>query len=314
MTSFLSYIRSAESTYIASLTVSLFDYVDFRLLLHTETPDGSVIPVWEEVRPGNVAVMKDVMSACKSSYDDVDVFYRRVPITAERSPDFSDFSELIAVMLGRDMTHTPIVVNDQLGRGRSTLTSVSITWRKRCPHTHLRWLLLDYPYSVAAVARKSHAAKSSNQQAPSLNFCSSRCTIWRSSYSATIISCHKQYARYATLPSSVHFPPDLLRVIRKGPAVKDAVDDAIDQCAEVFNLRDSIEEARIRAEQVTAEREKRSFAQRGPFHPYLQIDNSLIASKAFKICGDTSSLSFSRLSCSPQSQIPCKRTKLLKRS
>ena len=87
-----------------------------------------MIPVWEEVRPGNVASMKDVMSACKESNISVDVFYRRVPITAERQPDFSDFSELIAVMLGPHMAHTPIVVNDQLGRGRSTLTSVSATW------------------------------------------------------------------------------------------------------------------------------------------------------------------------------------------
>lgn len=71
--------------------------------------------------------MKDVMSACKESNISVDVFYRRVPITAERQPDFSDFSELIAVMLGPHMAHTPIVVNDQLGRGRSTLTSVSAT-------------------------------------------------------------------------------------------------------------------------------------------------------------------------------------------
>lgn len=112
--------------------------------MHTETSDGSVIPIWEEVRPGNVAVMKDVMAACKASWDDVDVFYRRVPLTAERSPDFSDFNELIAVMLGPNMTHTPIVVNDQLGRGRSTLTSVraSVNWRKRCPHTHLRWVFI----------------------------------------------------------------------------------------------------------------------------------------------------------------------------
>ena len=124
--SFQSYILSVESTQFASLFVALFNYLDLRLLLHTETPDGSVIPVWEEVRPGNVAVMKDAMSACKASYEDVDVYYRRVPITAERSPDFSDFGELIAVMLGRNMTHTPIVVNDQLGRGRSTLTSVGV--------------------------------------------------------------------------------------------------------------------------------------------------------------------------------------------
>jgi hypothetical protein len=47
------------------------------------------------------------------------------------------------------------------------------------------------------------------------------------------------------------------------------VDDAIDQSAEVFNLRDSIEEARIRAEQATDERTKRSFAQKGVIHSPL---------------------------------------------
>jgi protein-tyrosine phosphatase len=199
-----------------------------KLLLHTETPDGSVIPVWEEVRPGNVAVMKDVMSACKSSYDDVDVFYRRVPITAERSPDFSDFSELIAVMLGRDMTHTPIVVNDQLGRGRSTLTSIILILLQQ-------WLASPMPPSPRISRRRLSIFAAPDVQ-------SGDPLIRRQSY--PVIN-------------------NLLRVIRKGPAVKDAVDDAIDQCAEVFNLRDSIEEARIRAEQVTAEREKRSFAQRG---------------------------------------------------
>ncbi|KAH9956403.1 hypothetical protein BC827DRAFT_1270914 [Russula dissimulans] len=59
-----------------------------KLLLHTETPDGSVIPVLEEVRLGDVAVVKDVMSACEASYhDDVDVSYHRVRLTAKRPPD-----------------------------------------------------------------------------------------------------------------------------------------------------------------------------------------------------------------------------------
>lgn len=55
---------------------------------------------------------------------------------------------------------------------------------------------------------------------------------------------------------------DLLRVIRKGHRVKQAVDDAIDQCSEVFNLRDSIEEARSRAEQATDEQQRRTSAHR----------------------------------------------------
>ena len=56
---------------------------------------------------------------------------------------------------------------------------------------------------------------------------------------------------------------DLLRVVRRGHRVKNAVDDAIDQCAEVFNLRDSIEELRMRAEQSSDERSKKQYAQRG---------------------------------------------------
>lgn len=56
---------------------------------------------------------------------------------------------------------------------------------------------------------------------------------------------------------------DVLRVVRKGPAVKEAVDDAIDQCSDVFNLRNSIEEARALAEQATDERQKKSQATKG---------------------------------------------------
>ena len=44
--------------------------------------------------------------------------------------------------------------------------------------------------------------------------------------------------------------------------VKQTVDDAIDQCAVVFNLRDSIEEARTLAEQATDERTRKQLAHR----------------------------------------------------
>lgn len=97
---------------------------DSRLLLHTETPDGSIVPIWEEVRSENVVVLKDVM-ASRTTGNGVELYYSRIPITAERPPDFADLSELIDVVVRTDSTNTPIVVNCQLGRGRSTLTSVS---------------------------------------------------------------------------------------------------------------------------------------------------------------------------------------------
>jgi protein-tyrosine phosphatase len=93
------------------------------LLLHTEDPDGNVVPVWEDVRRPDVAVLREIMEHRKNQYG-VELLYERIPITAERSPDFSDLSELISVML-RKSSDTPIVLNCQLGRGRSTLASVS---------------------------------------------------------------------------------------------------------------------------------------------------------------------------------------------
>ena len=57
--------------------------------------------------------------------------------------------------------------------------------------------------------------------------------------------------------------PDVLRVVRKGPAIKNEVDDAIDLCAEVFNLRDSIEESRAQCEQATDDRQKKALANKG---------------------------------------------------
>lgn len=56
---------------------------------------------------------------------------------------------------------------------------------------------------------------------------------------------------------------DLLRVLRRGHAIKMAVDEAIDQCSAVYNMRDAIEEARARAEEAVDERQKRVHATKG---------------------------------------------------
>ena len=98
-----------------------------RLLLHTETPDGSVIPVWEEVESENVSVLKDIMAARRHIDDGTELLYARVPITAERPPDFTDLSDLIDLMVRNSASRAPIVINCQLGRGRSTMTAVGLS-------------------------------------------------------------------------------------------------------------------------------------------------------------------------------------------
>ncbi|KAI0707157.1 inositol hexakisphosphate-domain-containing protein [Earliella scabrosa] len=201
-----------------------------RLLLHTETPDGSVIPIWEEVECDNIMVLKDVMAERRHFAENVELGYARIPITSERPPDFSDLSELIEVMIRSNATSTPIVINCQLGRGRSTLTSII--------------LLLIQQWLASARRLRDPSTPGPLQR-----------TLTASSLTDHIPH-HPPRQSYQIINN-------LLRVIRKGPMVKQAVDDAIDQCAEVFNLRDAIEEARARAEQATDERQRRLYAHRG---------------------------------------------------
>ncbi|RPD74988.1 hypothetical protein L226DRAFT_508637 [Lentinus tigrinus ALCF2SS1-7] len=198
-----------------------------RVLLHTETPGGAVIPVWEEVNSDDIMVLKDVMAQRKHIGDHLELGYARIPITAERPPDFTDLSALIEVMIRSNATGAPVVINCQLGRGRSTLTSVI--------------LLLIQQWLARATRVRDPATPGPLQ---------------RSMTNDLIIPHHNTRQSYQIINN-------LLRVIRKGPMVKQSVDDAIDQCAEVFNLRDAIEEARTRAEQATDQRERKQHAHRG---------------------------------------------------
>jgi protein-tyrosine phosphatase len=93
------------------------------------------VPVWEEVLPENVAVLKDIMES-RNHADSMTLQYNRIPITAEKPPDFTDLSELIEVVMRTSM-NTPIVVNCQLGGGRSTLASILLVlirqWLETAP-------------------------------------------------------------------------------------------------------------------------------------------------------------------------------------
>ena len=84
-----------------------------------------MVPIWEDARPGTISVMKETMASRKHFAEGVELVYARIPITAEKVPDFVDLSELIDVVIRTHASDTPIVLNCQLGRGRSTLTSVS---------------------------------------------------------------------------------------------------------------------------------------------------------------------------------------------
>ncbi|RXW17535.1 hypothetical protein EST38_g8313, partial [Candolleomyces aberdarensis] len=202
-----------------------------RLLLHTETPDGAVVPVWEEVHPEDVMVLKDVMGSRRNFRDGV-LQYNRVPITAEKPPEHADLQDLIEIVL-RAGTNTPIVVNCQLGRGRSTLASIILVLIRQ-------WLQANLAVTPAPTSRPSPLR------------------------SMSMASAHGGFeAKVAKPRHSYTVINNLLRVVRRGRAVKTAVDDAIDQCSAVYHLREAIEEAHTRAEEATDEKQKRSYAAKG---------------------------------------------------
>ncbi|KAG8898129.1 hypothetical protein FRB99_007645 [Tulasnella sp. 403] len=202
-----------------------------RLLLHTETSDAAVVPVWEEVEDSQVDVLKEVMRQ-HTLPNDVPLQYHRIPITSETPPDFSDISELMDVVINTSLERSAIVVNCQLGRGRSTLASILVLLIQR-------WLQASGSVSVPTTPfRRTMSRFSLSDWEPEAT---TRNTTPRPSYQ--VIN-------------------NVLRVVRHGLRVKEAVDDAIDLCGDVFNLRDSIETFRISAEQATDPRQKRMYIQR----------------------------------------------------
>ncbi|KAJ7822077.1 inositol hexakisphosphate-domain-containing protein [Mycena olivaceomarginata] len=211
-----------------------------RLLLHTEEEDGSVIPVWEEIQDElqDVVVLKDVMASRKAS-DGLELEYHRIPVTAEKPPDFSDLQDLVDVVLASS-NNTPIVVNCQLGRGRSTLASIILLLIRQWLESRRVPMTPTTPFkrtlSMMSMPPMDRAEPPRNRQS------------------------------YQIINS-------LLRVVRKGLAVKSTVDDAIDRADIVYNLRDAIEEARTRADQATDDKEKRKHAQKGlqNLHRYFAL-------------------------------------------
>ncbi|PAV16188.1 metal ion binding oxidoreductase [Pyrrhoderma noxium] len=204
-----------------------------RLLLHTEAHDGTVIPIWEEVGPEAVEAMREIMVQRSQMPDGTRVLYKRIPITSERPPDFTDLSDMMEVVTRLHSSNTPIILNCQLGRGRSTVASIIILLIQQ-------WLQAQ---------RRPRLARS-----PS--------TYMRRTNSILDIG----LAQNDPNRHSYQVINNLLRVIRNGLMVKDAVDAAIDQCSDVYNLRDSIEDSRMRAEQASNDQTRKSYAQRGLYN------------------------------------------------
>lgn len=59
------------------------------VLLHTESSDGQVVPIWEKVNKEDVESLRELMDDISQSSTDVGLTFERIPITSESSPDVS---------------------------------------------------------------------------------------------------------------------------------------------------------------------------------------------------------------------------------
>ncbi|KAJ3280819.1 hypothetical protein HK104_000390 [Borealophlyctis nickersoniae] len=191
-----------------------------KILLHAETA-GEVVGVWEDCDEEDVLTLREAMDVLaeeekesESGGDGVDVFYERVPLTAETEPNPTDFDELLAVLKKTNLRDTAIVLNCQIGYGRSTLGTVVTT-------LVFHWLTGIMPKPPPDLVK------------PRLNY------------------------------QSIH---SLLRIIRNGLECKRLVDDAIDNCGALLNIRDAIETMRLQAENETDERIKAATVAKGLLH------------------------------------------------
>ncbi|KAK0535009.1 hypothetical protein OC835_002504 [Tilletia horrida] len=206
------------------------------LLLHTERENGIVEPVWEQVREEDVMTVQEVMDMVRRRFladaDEgegegikIELDYRRIPITAEKPPDLSDVAHILRTVLRARVDKNPIVLNDQLGRGRSSMTACIVLLVQRWIEKHER---------QAQHSQGDGTSKDAEGPKPS-----------------------------TSSPLSYHVINSLLRVLSQGLRVKAQVDDAIDSCAAVTNLRESIELARLAAEDTENERERRKWISHG---------------------------------------------------
>ncbi|KAK4685163.1 hypothetical protein P7C73_g4998, partial [Tremellales sp. Uapishka_1] len=200
-----------------------------RILLHTETKDGHVAPVWESVDRNQVESIRDVMEDLKNARDDGPALeFFRIPITSESSPDFHDISDIMDLCMSTDLENSAIILNDQLGRGRSSTAAVIVLLIQR-------WM------------RKSRQ-EAQMPRTPKLRPMNKRSTAdggYRSSWQ--IIN-------------------SVLRVIRNGLDVKRVVDNVIDMSSTHFNVRDAIEDLRVKAEESTDHAQKTDYTAKAMYH------------------------------------------------
>ncbi|KAJ3072961.1 hypothetical protein HDU98_002548 [Podochytrium sp. JEL0797] len=203
--------------------VSELGNFDDKILIHVEQ-DNVIHPVWEECTPEYVLTARDVVELLKNEGHPIE--YYRVPLTAERAPDPSEMDDLMKILSKIDLQNTAIVMNCQIGLGRSTVGTIVAS------------LVLDWLQGLKSTQNPT----------------------------ATLSSTTDMSASFQLSPKPLNYQVihSLIRVIRNGAACRKWVDSTIDGCAQhATHIRDAIEVWRLAAENETDDTRRRRAVRKG---------------------------------------------------
>ncbi|XP_038874639.1 paladin isoform X1 [Benincasa hispida] len=176
-----------------------------KILVTDEMPDGQMVDQWELVSHDSIKSPLEVYEELQ--VDGVHVDYERVPVTDEKSPKESDFDILVRKISQVDV-NTEIIFNCQMGRGRTTTGMVIAT------------LVYLNRVGASGITRTNSIGKVSD--------CSANVDDNLPNSDEAI-----RRGEYAVIRS-------LTRVLEGGAEGKRQVDEVIDKCSSMQNLREAI--------------------------------------------------------------------------
>eukprot|EP01083_Nonionella_stella_P026862 73965_1 len=206
---------------------------NLNLLVHDEKKMNVVRPVWESVYENSVQTSGQVYEVLAG--EGYDVEYLRIPVTAESSFSVSEVEAIRQVFI-KAPTNTVFVYNCHKGAGRSTMGTCIVT------------LML----------MSSGRLRPPNRQNMHMHIPRSRKSGWQKRRGS--IDKGKQFPKVDTLPRKGDYVVllKLVRVLQHGPLAKEMVDDAIDMCGAVENLRDVIFKQRLKMETATSAEQRKA--------------------------------------------------------
>ena len=110
----------AMETQLVEDILSEAENYDGKILVHDETEDGNLFPIWEE-KDYKISTMRQIFN----SIPNVDFF--RIPITAGDAPEIEDFDVLVGIVSQYNIHSVSVVLNCQLGTGRSTIGMIIVS-------------------------------------------------------------------------------------------------------------------------------------------------------------------------------------------